>query len=183
MHLYTYLLLWQSFLYPCNELTGGNAITLVNLTHYFFLCHSTLNKRVKVTNYNIGFLCNILYKYLLSSRLRGVIGCFVVPLLNGTGFLFCLKKFGVENSWYIFASSSRRVSTCISGVVRLGEELKVWHASQQVTNVFVEYGHMWEHIQKAGMAPELLNYSFLLADIMSQMRHSVKMFESISGHF
>lgn len=78
-----------------------------------------------MTNYKLGFLCKILYKYVFCSLLRENFGCFVVSLLNGSGLLILFNKVAVDKDWHIFASSFRRLSTCFTGVVRLGQELWV----------------------------------------------------------
>lgn len=60
----------------------------------------------------------MLHKYLFDDLLREGIGCFVLSLLNGTGLFILSDKVDVEKGWHTFASSSRRLSACFSGVVR-----------------------------------------------------------------
>lgn len=69
--------------------------------------------------------------------------CFLlVPLLNGMKLFILSGKVAVEKGWHVLASSSRRGSMSLTGIVRLAEKLRVCHPSAQEKNRCIERGHM-----------------------------------------
>lgn len=162
-------------------LPGSNATALVNCTNDFFLCHTTLKRRFGLDDklYNLGSFCRILF----STLLREGIGCSVVTLLSGTGFLILSSKVAVEKDRNVFVSSSRRIFACFTAVIRLGEELRVWCPSAQVTSTFIEHGHTWGCFKKT--AWHLSSWTTLSCWMLLCLqwdRISARIFESISGH-